>query len=125
MPATITTYGCGDGKFGIPADESGMVIESLTFDYSNSSKEVKDRTGSVCGITMYDEVCKVSLNGKLNGGPYSESLAGSLLITNSQPLSAAIASGGLTLIEGLTVDYGNEEYQTIKVSATRYPNISL
>lgn len=124
MPATATSF--GDGRFGIGAAETGFIIESITHDYTNSTKMVKDRTGNTSGISYYDEQIKVSLNGKVpKTSAFSGTLASSLTLGNS--LSAFLKSGassGLTIVEGITVDMANEDYQSFKLNATNYPNIT-
>lgn len=124
MAATATSF--GDGKWGIDADETGIIIESITHDYTNSSKSLKNRTGSTNAITYYDEQVKVSLNGKLpKTSSFSGTLAASLTLGNS--LSSYLkggVSGGLTIVEGITIDLGQEDYQGIKITATFYPNLS-
>jgi hypothetical protein len=63
MPATAQSF--GTGSWGLSADETGLIIESISYDYSQSNKTIKNRTGNTVGITYYDEQCKVTLNGRL------------------------------------------------------------
>jgi hypothetical protein len=124
MSATATSF--GEGKFGIGAAETGFIIESITHDYTNSIKSVKDRTGNTLGISYYDEQVKVSLNGKVPKTlPFSGTLASSLTLGNA--LSAYLKGGnsGLVLVDGITIDLANEEYQGIKITATNFPNITV
>ena len=124
MSATSTSF--GDGRFGIGADQTGFIIESITQSYTNSTKMVKNRTGNTSGVTYYDEQVKVSLKGKVpTSSPFSGTIAASLTLSN--PLSSYLkggVSGGLTLVESITLDYGQEEYQSISLEAVFYPNIS-
>lgn len=124
MPATATSF--GDGVFGITNAETGIIIESITHDYSNSNKSIKDRTGNTTGISYYDEQIKVSLNGRVpKTSAFSGTLASSLTLGNT--LSSFLKSGassGLTLVEGITIDLANEDYRSIKISATNYPNVT-
>ncbi len=124
MAATAQSF--GDGRWGIGADETGIIIESITHDYTNSSKSVKNRTGNTSGITYYDEMVKVSLDGKVpTTSPFSGTLAASLTLGNS--LSSYLKGGvatGLTLIEGITLDYNQEDYRSFKLQATFYPNVT-
>jgi hypothetical protein len=123
MSATAVNF--GDGRWGIGADQTGMIIESITHDYTNSSKTVKDRTGNTSGITYYDEMVKISLDGKVpKTTTFSGTLATALTLGNS--LSSYLKgdiTGGSTLIEGITLDYNQEDYQGFKVQATYYPNV--
>jgi hypothetical protein len=123
MPATATNF--GDGRFGINADETGIIIESITHDYTNSNKSIKDRTGNTKGISYYDETISISLNGKVpKTSPFSGTLASSLTLSNG--LSAYLKGGnsGLVIVEGITLDFANEDYQAFKLQAKNYPNIT-
>lgn len=124
MAATATSF--GDGKFGILGDETGMLIQSITHDFTQSEKTVKNRTGNDTGVTMYNEQIKVSLNAKVpKTSPFSGTLAASLTLIN--PLSSYMKGGvstGLTLVQGITLDYSNEDYTSYKITATNFPNIS-
>lgn len=122
MAATSTSFGNGD--WGIGADETGIIIESISHDFSQSSKTLKDRTGNTSGVSFYDEQVKISLNGKLpKTSFFSGTLASSLTLTN--PISSYLKGGstGLVLVEGITVDYNQEDYKSIKINAVRYPNV--
>lgn len=123
MPATATSF--GDGRFGIGAAETGIVIESISHAFSNSNKTIKDRTGNTSGITYYDEMVKVSLKGKVpKTSPFSGTLAASLTLGNA--LSGYLKGGnsGLVLIESITIDMANEDYQSFSLDASNYPNIT-
>lgn len=123
MAATATSF--GDGEWGIDSAETGILIESITHDYTNSNKTIKDRTGNTLGITYYDEQVKISLNGKIpETTPFSGTLAVALTLGNAPDnhLKGGV-TGGLVLIEGVTIDMAQEDYKSIKISATKYPNI--
>jgi hypothetical protein len=124
MAATATSF--GDGEWGVDSLETGIIIESITHDYTNSNKTIKDRTGNTLGITYYDEQIKISLNGRIpETTPFSGTLAAALTLGNTPAnhLKGGV-TGGLVLIEGVTVDMAQEDYQSIKISATKYPNIT-
>ena len=123
MASTATSF--GDGEWGIDSAETGILIESITHDYTNSNKTIKDRTGNTLGITYYDEQVKISLNGKIpETTPFSGTLAVALTLGNAPDnhLKGGVTSG-LVLIEGVTIDMAQEDYKSIKISATKYPNI--
>lgn len=124
MAATATSFGVG--SWGITNVETGIIIESISQDYTNSNKSIKDRTGNTTGISYYDEQVKVSLNGRIpTTAAFSGTLAASLTLGNA--LSAYLkggVTGGLTIVEGITIDLNNEDYRSIKVTATFYPNIA-
>lgn len=122
MAATATSF--GDGRFGVPAAETGIIVESISHAFSNSNKTVKDRTGNTSGITYYDEMVKISLKGKVpKTTPFSGTLASSLTLGNA--LSGYLKGGnsGLVLVESITVDFANEDYQSFSLDCTNYPNV--
>jgi len=125
MASTATQFGTA-AKFGIGADETGMIIESISHDYSNSNKIIKDRTGNSKTVTYYDEIVKVSLKGKLpTTSAFSTTLAAALTLSNGlSGYTKGGVSSGLTLVEGITIDMSNEDYVGISVAATNYPNIA-
>ena len=124
MAATATSF--GDGVFGITTAQTGIIIEGMSYDYRNSNKMVKDRTGNTTGVTYYDENVGISINGKYpKTSPFSGTLATTLTLGN--PLSAYLkggVTGGSTLIEGITLDYSNEDYLSLRINATFYPNVT-
>lgn len=124
MPATSTSF--GNGVFGVPAAETGIIIENISFNYSQDKKEVKDRTGNTSGVTYYNERVEVTFSGEIPAtSAFSGTLAAQLTLLNTVPdhLKGAV-TGGSTLIEEVSIDYGREDYQTIEVKAVIYPNIA-
>jgi hypothetical protein len=124
MPATAFSF--GDGLFGINSAETGFLIETITHAYQNKNKTVLDRTGNTIGYTAYDETVKVSLKGRVpKTGAFSGTLASSLTLGNS--LSAYLKGGattGLNIIESITIDLNNEDYRSISLECTNFPNIT-
>lgn len=119
-----TTYGAG--SFGLPNDESGLILQSITYNYTNDKKEVRGRSGSYVGIAYFNERVEVGLEAVVPAsGAFSSTLAATLVMTNSMPdfLQGSI-SGGSLLIEEISKELGAEEYQTISIKATYYPSIS-
>jgi hypothetical protein len=124
LAATATSF--GDGVFGIGADQVGIILESTSYDYTSDNKTVRNRTGNTSGITFYNETVKISLDGKVPAtSPFSGTIAASLTLGNAMTayLKGGV-TGGLTIIEQVTVDSNQEDYKGIKVSATFYPNIT-
>jgi hypothetical protein len=126
MAATATSF--GNGVWGLSAEQVGMVLETLTYDFTDSSKEIKNRTGNTTGVTKYDEKAKISLKGKLPAtAQFSGTLASSLALGNALSSYNFFKGGqstGLTIIDGITIDASQEEYQGISIAATNYPNIT-
>lgn len=125
MASTSTTW--GDGVFGLGADETGLIIESVTHSYSNDQKTLKNRTGNTSSVTHYNEMVKISLDGKIPAtSAFSGTIAASIVLGNAlgSYLKGGV-SGGLTVVDTVDVDMGQEEYRGIKIGATYYPNISV
>lgn len=125
MAATSTTF--GSGVWGIDSAETGIIIESISINSANSMKELKDRTGNTNTITYYDEKLKISLKGRLpETSPFSTTIAATTTVANidvGDYLKGGI-TGAAILVENVTVDLNNEDYQAIAVDITVYPNVS-
>lgn len=123
MASTSTSF--GNGVWGIAVDETGFIIESVSHSFQNKNKTVLDRTGNTTGYTAYDETVKVSLKGKVpKTSAFSGTLASTLTLGNA--LSSYLKGGatsGLNIIESITIDLANEDYKSISVDCTNYPNI--
>ena len=51
------------GNWGIPQDETGIIIADLSFDYSNQEKPVLSKGGEIIGLALYQEKCEIKLSG--------------------------------------------------------------
>ena len=51
------------GNWGITNDETGILINDLSFDYSNQEKTVLDKSGEIIGLALYQEKVEVKLSG--------------------------------------------------------------
>lgn len=125
--ATANSVNFGDGVWGINSDQTGMIITSHSWDYKMDSGQVENRVGCVIGKTWYNPTATFSLDGLVpKASPWSTALATSITLANS--LSGNLfnggASTGLTVVEGITLDSTNRDYQKIKVTGTHYPFLS-
>jgi hypothetical protein len=41
------------GNWGIPNDQSGIIISDLSFDFSQQEKPVLDKSGEIQGLALY------------------------------------------------------------------------
>ena len=121
-----TAHSFGDGVWGIAEEETGFIIESVTHDFTQDQKTVKNRTGNDTGVTYYNEKVKVSLKGKIPAtSAFSGTLAATLTLGNA--LDAYLIDGpntGLVLVDTITIDYANEDYKGISLNATAWPCIT-
>lgn len=120
-----TAHSFGDGVWGIAEEETGFIIESVTHEFTQDQKTVKDRTGNDTGVTYYNEKVKVSLKGKIpKTSAFSGNLAAALTLGNDVDAYLNATIGGLILIDGITIDLANEEYKGISLNATMWPCIT-
>lgn len=74
MPASLlgTT-----GNFGIPNDQSGLLITDHSFDFSSQEKQVLDKAGDVIGLSLYQEKVEVKLSGLVSKtSPFAGKISG-------------------------------------------------
>ena len=50
-------------NWGITADETGILITDLSFDYSNQEKTIMDKGGEIVGLAFYQEKVEIKLSG--------------------------------------------------------------
>lgn len=73
-------------EFGIPDEEQGILVESMSFDGKMEKYEQKNHKGKVCGVHIIDETLGFSMAGALPlGGLYKLTMGSSLLLANSIP----------------------------------------
>ena len=51
------------GNWGIPQDETGIIITDLSYDYSNQEKTVLDKGGEIIGLAFYQEKVEIKVSG--------------------------------------------------------------
>ena len=87
---------------------------------------MKDRTGSVTGIAQYNERVSISISAKVEDTtPFAGLLATSLTVVNAIPdhLKNGVV-GGTVLINSISVSKEAEDYNSIEIKATYYPDIT-
>lgn len=120
-----TSVSWGDAIWGIASAESGFILENVSHSFSNKNKTVMDRNGCTSSYTAYDETAKVSLKGKLpTTTPFAGTLASELTLGNALGDYFEGGTGGLTIIESITIDMSNEDYKSISLEATHFPNLT-
>src|SRR5687768_14307281 len=100
----------GTGKFGIGADETGIIIQNISYSFSQEKKAIKGRTGDTVGISYFDEKVEVKLQGVIpTTSAFSGTLATALTLTNTMVdhLKGA-TTGGSLLIEEISREVGAE-----------------
>ena len=115
MPAT--TIGQTGLSFGLTA-ESGMLVQSFSETRNVEKAEVRNATGDVVGLALYNQTDSLSFSGTITGS-YSTT-AGAVLAT----LANATSTGGRIVVDSVTLNRAPDAFVTVDVSATRYPNMS-
>ena len=112
------------GNWGIPSDETGIIITDLSFDFSNQQKPVLTRTGEIQGISFYQEQTELKLSGLVSkDSPFSGKIGAALVVANAIPAHLQ-ASGGTTILMQVSRSLNNEDFEKIDLSATHYPFIA-
>lgn len=114
----------GDIEFGIAA-ETGLYIESATFDFSIQEKYIANGQGDDVAGALFKAESTFSLDGafKTTGTP-SWVLGSALVIANVPDYTDFIpgyVSGGTTIINGANVSLGNETESRRTISGVLKP----
>ena len=123
MPASLlgTT-----GNFGIPNDQSGLLITDHSFDFSSQEKQVLDKGGEVIGIAFYQEKVEVKLSGLVSKtSPFSGKISAALALANAIPAHLQKSTGGTTILTQLSRSMAHEDFEKIDLTATHYPYLTV
>ena len=114
------------GNWGIPNDQSGILITDLSFDFSNQEKPVLDRGGEIIGFSFYQEKVEIKLSGLVaKTSPFSGKLGAALTLANAFPAHLQLSTGGATLIKQISRALNNEDFEKIDITATHYPTVTI
>jgi hypothetical protein len=120
-----TSFGTTNVVFGIAAQQTGFLLDSVSNDYSQDSKTVKNISGDDTGEAYYNERIEISLDGYApSTSAFSGTLASaiSLATTPDDHLIGAV-TGGTYVITGVTRSSTSEDYRRISVKAKYSPTI--
>jgi hypothetical protein len=123
MPASLlgTT-----GNFGIPSDQTGLLITDLSFDFSSQEKQVLDKGGEVIGLSFYQEKVEVKLSGLVSKtSPFTGKISAALVLANAIPAHLQKTTGGTTILTQMGRSMNNEDFEKIDLTATHYPNVTV
>ena len=115
-----TTLGT-TGNWGIPNDQSGMILYDLAYDYSTQEKTVLTTSGEIQGLALYQSKVEVKISGLITKtSPFSGKLATALTLANAIPAHLT-PTGGSTIITQISRSLNNEDFEKIDITATHYP----
>jgi hypothetical protein len=121
-----TLLGATNGVWGIPLQQTGFLLEGVTWSYKCQTKHVMNVTGDRTGRSDFDEDCTIALNGKI---PSASAFAGSIstsisLATVPADHLIAAMNAGMTIIDTIEVTQAADDYRSISLSATYVPTIT-
>ena len=125
MAATALTNGSGD--WGLESVETGIILNTISFQYTHQSATLEDITGNTESVTYYDEKVEISIEGEIPAtSPFAGKLGNELTLLNAIPdhVRAGVA-GGSVLIEDINVGHDRKGYKKVSVKATLFPNITV
>ena len=120
-----TLLGATNGVFGIANAQTGFLLDSTSWAYSDDVKMVKNISGDDTGEAHYNERVEIQLSGFLPAtSAFSGTLASSIALATvpTDHLVGSI-SAGLTIIQTITRNNSSEDYQRIELTAKYSPTI--
>ena len=120
-----TSFGTTTGLFGIAAQQTGFLLDSVSDDYAQDSKTVKNISGDDTGEAYYNERIEISLDGYApSTSAFSGTLASAIsLATAPADHLVGAVTGGTYVITGVTRSSTSEDYRRISVKAKYSPTI--
>ena len=113
------------GKWGIPEDETGVLITDFGIDYSNQEKTCLNKSGEITGLSFYQELFEIKFSGLIpKTNAFSGKIGSPLTLINAIPAHLQNSTGGMTIITGISLSMNSEDFQKIDVTAKHYPFVS-
>ena len=113
------------GNWGIPLDQTGILITDLSFDFSNQEKPVLDKGGEVIGLALYQEKVELKISGLVaKDAPFSGKIGAALVLANAIPAHLQQSTGGTTILTQVSRSLNNEDFEKIDLTATHYPFVA-
>lgn len=112
------------GNWGIPNDQSGILITDLSFDYSHQEKTVLDKGGEIIGVSFYQEKIEIKMSGLVaKSSPFNGKIGVALALANTAPAHLQ-NSGGTTILMQVSRSLNAEDFEKIDLTAVHYPAIA-
>ena len=113
------------GNWGIPNDQSGIIISDLSFDFSQQEKPVLNTSGEIQGIAFYQPKVEVKLSGLVpKTSAFNGKIGAALVLANAIPAHLT-PTGGTTIITQISRSLNNEDFEKIDITATHYPFVTV
>ena len=95
-----------------------MLVQSFTETRNAERSEVRNTTGDVVAVAIFNQTDALSWSGSITGA-YSTT-AGAVLST----LANATSTGGKIIVDSVSLNRASDGFVTVDVSATRYPSMA-
>jgi hypothetical protein len=113
------------GNWGIPHEQSGIILYDHSYDFSQQDKPVLDRGGEIIGLAFYQSKVDIKLSGLVPmTSPFNGKLGAPLILANAIP-GHLLAIGGTTLCTQISRSFNNEDFEKIDITAIHYPFLTL
>jgi hypothetical protein len=112
------------GNWGIPNDQTGILITDLSFDFSNQEKTVLDKGGEIIGLALYQEKIEIKMSGLVAKTSSFSGKIGAALAMGNNPPAHLQQTGGITVLMQVSRSLNNEDFEKIDLTATHYPHVT-
>jgi len=121
-----TLLGATNGVWGIPAQQTGFLLESASYSYKCQTKHVMNITGDKTGRSDFDEDCTISFGGKIPAtSAFASTISTALtLITTPTDHLIGTMTSGLSIIDTIETTHASDDYRSVSATATYSPTIT-
>ena len=113
------------GNWGIPTDQSGMLLYDHSFDFSQQDKPVLNISGEIIGLSLYQPKVEIKLSGLVTKtSAFSGKIGAAFTLANAIP-GHLLATGGTTILMQVSRSLNNEDFEKIDLTATHYPYLTI
>jgi hypothetical protein len=120
-----TLLGATNGVFGIRAQQTGFLTESISYSFQSQKKFVMNHTGDRTGRSDYDEECTISISGKIPAtSAFAGTISTAISLVSTIPDRFIGTVSGLTIIDTIELTETADDYQGITLSATNLPTLA-
>ena len=118
----------GEGVFGIAEEETGLVVNGMTFNNTSEKVKLPNKVGNTVGKAWHDCRVEITVDAAIpNASPNTEWILGAAVtLANAIPfrLPAGLETGGITTVEDSTETWSGQDYQKINFNLTYNPFIA-
>ena len=122
MPATI--IGSTKGTFSVDQVITGLVIETIDYDYQTENVPFPDRYSQTTAVAYLNESTNISIKAyTLAGTSFTGTLASSLTLSAMPAFLKAGNTGGTSIIENIKISDAAKDWRKLDMTVVYYPNV--